>query len=63
MFLSAVWTLILTAPIHCRRSFGDDVVLHFSKYVLRKKQTNLYLGWPEASTFTANVLFLGELFL
>ncbi len=26
--LSAVWTLILTAPIHCRAS---DVMLHFSK--------------------------------
>ncbi len=25
MFLSAVWTLILTAPIHCRWSFGDQV--------------------------------------
>ncbi len=23
MFLSAVWTLILTAPIHCRGSIGD----------------------------------------
>ncbi len=22
-FLSAVWTLILTAPIHCTRSFGE----------------------------------------
>ncbi len=23
MLLSAVWTLILMAPIHCRRSIGD----------------------------------------
>ncbi len=25
MFLSAVWTLILTAPIHCRGSIGEQV--------------------------------------
>ncbi len=24
MFLSAVWTLILTAPIHCRGSIGGE---------------------------------------
>ncbi len=29
MLLSAVWTLILTAPIHCR--WSSDVMLHFSK--------------------------------
>ncbi len=30
MFLSAVWTLILTAPIHCRGSIGDpsDLILN-----------------------------------
>ncbi len=26
MFLSAVWPLILTAPIHCRRSIGEQVI-------------------------------------
>ncbi len=26
MFLSAVWTLILTAPIHCRGSIGEQVM-------------------------------------
>uniref|UniRef100_A0A673JW67 Uncharacterized protein n=1 Tax=Sinocyclocheilus rhinocerous TaxID=307959 RepID=A0A673JW67_9TELE len=26
MFLSAVWTLILTAPIHCRGSIGEEVM-------------------------------------
>ncbi len=25
MFLSVVWTLILTAPIHCRASTGEQV--------------------------------------
>ncbi len=27
MFLSAVWTLILTAPIHCKGSIGEQVML------------------------------------
>ncbi len=26
MFLSAVWTLILTVPIHCRLSIGEQVM-------------------------------------
>ncbi len=26
VFLSAVWTLILTAPIHCRGSIGEQVL-------------------------------------
>ncbi len=26
MFLSAVWTLILTAPIHCRASIGEQIM-------------------------------------
>ncbi len=26
MFLSAVWTLIVTAPIHCRGSIGEQVM-------------------------------------
>ncbi len=26
MFLSAVWTLILTAPIHCRPSITEQVM-------------------------------------
>ncbi len=33
MFLSAVWTLILTAPIHCRGSIGEQVMeCYFSKF-------------------------------
>ncbi len=35
MFLSAVWTLILTAPIHCRGFIGEQ---HFSK---SDEETNL----------------------
>ncbi len=26
MCLSAVWTLILTAPIHCRGSYGQQIM-------------------------------------
>ncbi len=47
MFLSAVGTLILTAPIHCRGSTGEQVMLNFSKYVPMKTQSHLHLGWPE----------------
>ncbi len=39
MFLSAVWTLILTAPIHCRGSIGE---LHFSK---SNEETNSSTSW------------------
>ncbi len=52
MFLSAVWTLILTAPIHCRASI-DEQVMEWHISVLMKKQTHLYLGWP----FSANLYF------
>ncbi len=51
MFLSAVWTLILTAPIHCR---AYDVMLHFSKSVLLKKLIPILSG-RRMSTFWANV--------
>ncbi len=37
MFVAAVWTLILMAPIHCRGSTGEQV--NFSKSVPIKKQT------------------------
>ncbi len=47
MYLSAVWTLILTAPIHCRGSTGEQVMQCYISPNLMKKQTDLYLGWPE----------------
>ncbi len=48
-FLSAVWALILTAPIRCRRIhwWASHVMLNFCKSVLMKKQINLHHGWPE----------------
>ncbi len=55
MFLSAVWSLILTAPIHYRASIGEQVI----SLNLMKKQTHLL--------YTLDVLrlssFLGEPFL
>ncbi len=59
MFLSAVWTLILTAPIHCRGSTGEQVMLNFSKSDVMKKQTHLHFRWPEGEY----IFFFGELFL
>ncbi len=44
MFLSAVWTLILTAPIHCR---GSLVSKWCNATFFQKKQTHVLFGWPE----------------
>ncbi len=64
MFLSAVWTLILTAPIHCRASIAEQVeMLHFSRSVRMKKQTHLHLGWSEGEYIFSIFSFSGELFL
>ncbi len=46
MFLSAVWTLILTAPIHCRGSIGETLMQCYISPNLMKKQTHLHLEWP-----------------
>ncbi len=42
LFLSAVWTLTLTAPIHCRGSIG--IMLTFSKSILMKKHLTQFFG-------------------
>ncbi len=57
MFLSAVWTLILTAPIHCRASIAETVMQCYISPNLMKKQTHLtlHLGWM--STCWANFHF------
>ncbi len=59
MFLSAVWTLILMAPVHCRGSIEEHVMIDFSKSVLMKKQTHLHLGWPEGEYTFSKFSFLG----
>ncbi len=42
--LSAVWTLILTAPIHCRASIAETLMQRHISPNLMKKQTHLDLG-------------------
>ncbi len=53
MSLSRVWTLILTAPIHCRGSIGEQV-MECNKSVQMKKQHRVL----RVKKFS----FLGELF-
>ncbi len=62
MFLSAVWTLILTAPIHCRASIGEQVMQCYISPNLMKKQTHLHLGWTESEDIFISVnYFLKEI--
>ncbi len=55
MFLSAVWTLILTAPIHCRASIAETVMECFISPNLMKKQN--YLLDRLMRTFSAYLNF------
>jgi len=42
MFLSAVWTLILTAPIHCRASISEQLMQNVPK---SDEETNSCASW------------------
>ncbi len=44
MFLSAVWTLILTAPIRCRGSIGERWNAKFLQ-MCSDEETNLFTSW------------------
>ncbi len=57
MFLSAVWTLILTAHIHCRGSIGEQVMEWYISPNLMKKLTHLYLGYPEGEHIFSKFIF------
>ncbi len=48
MFISRVWTLILTAPIHCRRSIGEQAMLHFSKSDEETNSATSQMAWEWA---------------
>ncbi len=51
MFLSAVWTLILTAPIHCRGSIGELVMqwyIYPSLFQWRNSFTSL-MAWGQVN--------------
>ncbi len=55
MFLSAVWTLILTAPIHCKGSIAEQVMECFPK---TDEETNSkILDGLRVSKFSANFHF------
>ncbi len=60
--LSAVWTLILTAPIHCRGSICEHLWSIFSKSVLMKKQTHLHLEWSGGEYIFSKFSFFFKLF-
>ncbi len=62
MFLSALWTLILKALIHCRGSIAEasDVMLHFIQLCLDEEfffNLGYILNDLKASTFSANLNF------
>ncbi len=57
MFLSAVWTLILTAPIHCRGSIGEHVMeCYISPNLFWWRNKLIYI--LDSLTFPANVHFV-----
>ncbi len=62
MCLSAVWTLILTAPIHCRASIAETLMQWHISTNLMKKQTHPNLGCPEDEHIFSKCSFLVELF-
>ncbi len=55
MFLLAVWTLILTAPIHCWASIAETVMQCYISPNLMKKQT--HLGYPEGEHIFSKFIF------
>ncbi len=59
MFLSAVGTLILMAPIHCRASIAEQIMQFYISPNLMKKQTHLHLGWPEGEDIFSKCKFFG----
>ncbi len=58
MFLSSVWTLILTAPIHCRGSIGEQEMQCYISPNLFQWTNKLHLGWPEAEWIFSTFSFL-----
>ncbi len=58
LFLSAVWTLILTAPIHCRGSLVNEWCRATFLQIWWWSKLICILGWPGMSTCS----FLAELF-
>ncbi len=65
MFWSAVWTLILTAPIHCRGSIGQQVMLCTQPNLFWRRNKLIYiLDGLKQSTSSANFnVYLNSLFI
>ncbi len=62
MFLSAVWILILTAPIHCRGSIGEQVMqCKISSNLFRWRNKLIYIFWPEGVYIFSKSSFLMKL--
>ncbi len=60
MFLSAVWTLILTAPIHCRGFIGEQVILQISSDEETNSSTSwMAWGWEDSLNNSQNALAWG----
>ncbi len=55
MFSSAVWTLILTAPIHCRGSIGEWCNAH-NLFWWRKNSSIFWMSWGCVFIFWWTVL-------
>ncbi len=57
MFLSVVWTLILTAPIHCRWSIGEQVMECYISPNLMRNKLIYILDGLRVRTLSANLHF------
>ncbi len=60
-FFYQLFELNLTAPIYCRESIGEQVLLNFFKSVANEKQTNPHLGQPEVEYLGVNYSFKKKL--
>ncbi len=62
MCLSTVWSLILTAPIHCRGSIGEQVMeCYISPNMMKKQKLILILDGLRVSKCFSKLKILGEL--
>ncbi len=59
MFLSVVWTLILTAPIHCRWSTGEQVMKCYISANLFQLRNKLIYILDGLSKLLAIILIFG----
>ncbi len=63
MFYQLFWTLILTAPIHCRASIAEQVMQCYILQIWWRNKLIYILDGPEDEHIFKQLSFLGELFL